>query len=169
MVTRAINSLMRGECTSCTLMFFLAIASMIYWVSNWYVDSYFLNDLVDGPLIFVSFVAGGYYLSWSLFNCRKIVDRAFMLRFGICMAWIGNGIWRVSRFLYAQGVIKGPIGAHDPWRGYMIVLMTMAGVLHILALDMETGRPTKRKVIVAVLTVVGGALFMLLARIGIHP
>lgn len=169
MVTRAINSLLRGECTSCTLMFFLAIASMIYWVSNWYVDSYFLNDLVDGPLIFVSFVAGGYYLSWSLFNCRKIVDRAFMLRFGICMAWIGNGIWRVSRFLYAQGVIKGPIGAHDPWRGYMIVLMTMAGVLHILALDMETGRPTKRKVIVAVLTVVGGALFMLLARIGIHP
>lgn len=170
MVKRAVDSLLRGECTSCTLMFFIAVTSLIYWVSDWYIDDpYFLNDLVDGPLIFVSFVAGGYYLSWSLFNCRKIVDRAFMLRFGICLSWIGNGIWRVSRFLYAQGVIKGPIGAHDPWRGYMIVLMTIAGVLHILAIDMEKGHPTKKKIAIAFSTVFGGALFMMWARIGIHP
>lgn len=160
MVIRTINSLLRGECTACTLMGFIVAASLLYWIADWYVDPYLLNDLVDGPLMAVSFTAGGYYLSWSLFNCHMLVDRAFMLRFGICLSWIGNGIWRVSRFLYAQGVLKGPIGAHDAWRGYMIVLMTIAGVLHILAIDMETGRPTQRKTIIATAAVLGGILFM---------
>jgi hypothetical protein len=164
MVVRTINSLLRGECTACMLMGLIVLASGAYWIADRYVETYILNDLVDGPLMAVSFTAGGYYLSWSLFNCRKIVDRAFMLRFGICLSWIGNGIWRVSRFLYAQGVLKGPIGAHDAWRGYMIVLMTIAGVLHILAIDMETGRPTGKKTIVASLAVVGGALFMVWAH-----
>lgn len=164
MVARSIRSLMRGECTACVLMMFIALASLLYWIADWYADPYLLNDLVDGPLIAVSFTAGGYYLSWSLFNCRMIVDRAFMLRFGICLAWIGNGIWRVSRFLYAQGVIKGPIGAHDAWRGYMIVLMVIAGVLHILAINMTTGHPTKKNTIVASAAVIFGSLFMVVVH-----
>ncbi len=134
-------------------MFAIALASSLYWVANWYVDPYLLNDLMDGPLIAVSFTAGAYYLTWSLFNCHLLVDRAFMLRFGICLAWLGNGVWRVSRFLYAQGILKGPIGTHDSWRGFMILLMVVAGVLHILALDMTAGYPTRRKVVVASLAV----------------
>lgn len=165
MVARTVRSFMRGECTACTLMLFIAAVSALYWIADWYVDPYLLNDLVDGPLIAVSFTAGGYYLSWSLFNCRMIVDRAFMLRFGICLSWIGNGIWRVSRFLYAQGVIKGPIGAHDAWRGYMIVLMVIAGVLHILAINMTTGHPTKKNTILASAAVIGGILFMVAVHV----
>ena len=161
MVRQTINSLMRGECTACTLMIIVAAFSSLYWTANIWINPNTLNDLVDGPLMIVSFVAGTYYLSWALFNCHKIVDRAFMLRLGICMAWLGNGVWRTSRFLYAQGIIRGPVGAHDPWRGYMIVIMTIAGVLHILAIDMEGGRPRRNKIFVSLLAVMSGFGFML--------
>jgi hypothetical protein len=145
-------------------MFGIFLASSLYWVANRYVDPYTLNDLLDGPLIIVSFTAAAYYLTWSLFNCHMLVDRAFMLRFGICMAWFGNGVWRVSRFLYAQGVLKGPIGAHDAWRGYMILLMTIAGVLHILAIDMESGSPTRSKMVVSLMSVALGVAVVLWAK-----
>ncbi len=159
-VRKIINSLLKGECTSCTLMTGIALASCLYWVANRYADPYLLNDLMDGPLIAVSFTAGAYYLTWSLFNCHMLVDRAFMLRFGICIAWLGNGVWRVSRFLYAQGVLRGPIGAHDSWRGYMILLMVIAGILHIMAIDMTNGYPRRSKVIVASLAVSMGLAVM---------
>lgn len=160
MVNRTIKSLLRGECTACILMSALTLISLIYWIADVYIEPATLNDLVDGPLIAVSFTAGSYYLAWSLLNCHLIVDRAFMLRFGICLSWIGNGIWRVSRVFYQQGVLKGPIGAHDAWRGYMIVLMTIAGILHILAIDMVAGAPTRRKSIVVATVVFFGFVAM---------
>ncbi len=166
MVVQTIKSFIRGECTACVLISILATISLIYWVANFYVDPMVLNDLVDGPLIAVSFTAGSYYLAWSLLNCHMLVDRAFMLRFGICLSWLGNGVWRVSRVFYQQGVLKGPIGSHDAWRGYMIVLMTIAGVLHILALDMGTGKPTRSKSIVSASVVVIGFVAMWVVRHG---
>src|SRR5215472_7369458 len=125
MPRETIRMLRRGECTSCVLATVIILISTGYWIIAHYVDAYLLNDLVDGPLMTVSFAAGMYYLSWSMMNCHKLLDRPFMLRFGICLTWLGNFVWRVSRFMYAQGLLPGPIGAHDNWRGYMILLMAI--------------------------------------------
>lgn len=162
MVRQTIADLRDGRCNACLLMGSIVLTSLIYWTVQGRVNPSTMNDLVDGPLMLVSFLAGFNYLSWVLFNCHKIVDRAFLLRFGICLTWIGNGVWRVSRFLYAQHVISGPIGAHDAWRGYMILLMTIGGVCHIVALDMVDGRVKTRKAIEASLAVSSGFVGMLI-------
>jgi hypothetical protein len=145
-------------------MTLLALGSLLYWIANHYVSPDLLNDLMDGPLIVISFVVGGLYLTWSLFNCHRIVDGAFMLRFGICGLWLSGGVWRVSRLMYAKGLIHGSVGEHDALRGYMIAVAVMMGLLHIVALDMDEGKPKTSKIAVAVLSVVVGITWILAVR-----
>jgi hypothetical protein len=144
------------QCNACIAIGSVLLVSIAYWLAVPHVSPELMNDLVDGPLVSVSLVTGSYYLTWTLFRCFRPIDRAWMLRFGICLAWLGNGVWRIERFLYARGALSGPIGAHDPLRGYMILIMAVAGVMHIFAIDMEGSRVSASKIIVAAAAVAAG-------------
>jgi hypothetical protein len=142
----------------------LVLGSLLYWVANFYVNPDLLNDLMDGPLITVSFVVGIMYLTWSLFNCHRIVDGPFVLRLGICGLWLSGGVWRVSRLLYSRGIVHGSVGEHDALRGYMIAIAVMMGVLHIVALDMKEGHLNISRVALAALSIIFGVVWILAIR-----
>lgn len=153
MVLRALSDLRRGECSACIVFGALSAIAIAYWIIAPFFSPWIVNDVLDGPLMVVSFVAGAYYANWTLLNCRRKIDRPIMLRFGICLAWIGNGFWRLSRSLYATGLFKGTVGEHDMERGFWILVLLVAGVLHILAIDMEEGKPKLSKVLAASISV----------------
>jgi hypothetical protein len=66
--------------------------------------------------------------------------------------------------MYAKGLIHGSVGEHDALRGYMIAVAVMMGLLHIVALDMDKGKPKTSKIAVAVLSVVVGIVWILAVR-----
>lgn len=135
---------MKRRLTVRDLFFIVLAVSAAYWISSLLVEAFLLNDILDGALIALCFVVTYQYLHWSFMNFSMVADRGVMLRSGIVLAWLGTGIWRLERFMLQERAFgyEGPIGLHDPLRGFMISLLIVGAVFHIMAFSMvEAGRP----------------------------
>lgn len=153
---------MRGSYTIGALIFTVIACSLFYWLLVPVVPLVELNDLLDGPMITLALLAVGKYATWGFFNFGRMTDRVLMLRGGITLSWISIALWRISRFLYAQHLF-GPdfaSGARDAWRGYMITLMLIAAVMHIVAIDMDRGRPRQRSIMLTLAAMVFGIIWI---------
>jgi hypothetical protein len=124
----------------------LCFISLVYWIADRYLSPYDLNDILDGPLMAVAFTVFAVYSAGMFADMRDKTNPLYIIKAGIALSWLATGVWRVSRFLYAEGVFgKASIGTHDSWRGYMICLMVVAGGLHLLAVDMDAEGTLSKK------------------------
>lgn len=157
----------RPKLTNSVIFLVITVVSLIYWVADRYIEVYSLNDLLDGPLMVISFVVFTAYSAGLLADFNKSTDSLYVIKVGIALSWLANGVWRVSRFLYAEGIFgKAAIGVHDSWRGYMICLMVLAGVFHIVAIDMDAeGAFSRRYVYLAAASVTTGFVFVAVFKI----
>ncbi len=154
----------RPSLTNSTIFLIITVVSLIYWIADRYVEVYNLNDLLDGPLMVVSFVVFATYSAGLLTNFNMPTNSLSVIKVGIALSWLANGIWRVSRFLYAEGVFG--IGVHDSWRGYMICLMVLAGVFHIVAIDMDAeGAFSRRYVYLSAASIMAGFVFVAVFKV----
>jgi hypothetical protein len=120
---------------------YLALLALItlYWLANEFVRPALLNDLLDGALICLCIVVTAQYATRTLTYTGAVADRAAVIRFGIVLSWFGTGAWRLDRFLLQEGAFgyTGPIGLHDPIRGFMMVVLILGAAYHILAFGMD--------------------------------
>lgn len=123
--------------------------SVLYWIAASYAPAFLLNDILDGALIALCLVVTYQYLSWSLAHLNAVADRQMTIRAGIVLSWMATGIWRLERFMLQERAFgyEGPVGLHDPLRGFMICLLIIGATYHIMAFNMdEPGRPQSRNV-----------------------
>lgn len=122
-------------------------SSAVYWTAALLVHPPLLNDVLDGALIALCFVVTYQYLNWSFAHLSRVADRQVMIRSGIVLTWLATGVWRLERFALQERVFgySGPVGLHDPLRGFMISLLIIGAVFHVMAFSMEDpGRPSAR-------------------------
>jgi hypothetical protein len=124
--------------TTQMLSIIVGLVSIGYWGLTLLFESAPLNDELDGILMAYCTVVVYQYATWTLARPKLIVDRAIMIRYGIVLAWGATAVWRLERFLMQIHTFgyHGPIGAHDPLRGYMIALLSAGAAYHILAYRM---------------------------------
>jgi hypothetical protein len=131
------------------LLLIVIALSTLYWTAAVFVPSFILNDLLDGALIALCFTVTYQYLSWSLAHLGAVADRQMTIRAGIVLSWMATGIWRLERFMLQERAFgyEGPVGLHDPLRGFMICLLIIGATYHIMAFNMDVpGRPRNKNI-----------------------
>lgn len=147
--------------TNAMIFIMILAVSLVYWMIDrfsGFIPTYDFNDLLDGPLMVLSALVVWYYSPGIFQQFHDKTTQLYVLKVGIVLTWFSTLTWRLSRFLYAEGIFgKATIGVHDSWRGYMIALSVLAGVIHLFAIDMQDdGSFSRRYVYICFAAIVGG-------------
>lgn len=126
-----------------------------------------LTAMLDGAIMTISFAVICIFAPGVLRGLSGLVSGAYLLRLGIVIAWTVTCI--TSGLRLGEGVTgAGIIPFSTPLRGYLLLLMMIAGVLHVSAIGMMEGKPHWRNVWIAVWALVaGGGLTGLVAWIDV--
>lgn len=122
-------------------------------------DNPILVAMLDGAILTVSLVVVAMFAPGLSRDLNKLAEGVYLLRFGIVISWCINGITSFYR------LVEGVVGTAEynafsvPFRGYMIMMLMIAGVLHVSAIGMIEGKPLWRNIWIVLWSLVVGAGF----------
>lgn len=121
-------------------------------------DNLILVAMLDGAILSVSLVVIVMFAPGLARDLGGYAGGVYLLRFGIVISWCINGITSMFRIIYGlTGVEYSTFSV--PLRGYMLMMLMIAGILHVSAIGMIEGKPLWRNIWIVLWSLVVGAGF----------
>lgn len=121
-------------------------------------DNLIIVAMLDGALLTVSLVVIVMFAPGLARDLGGYAGGVYLLRFGIVISWCINGITSLFRIIYGlTGVEYSTFSV--PLRGYMLMMLMIAGILHVSAIGMIEGKPLWRNIWIVLWSLVVGAGF----------